>query len=106
MRALFGCDGATRDPWFIICPACGGGGCDDCTEGQMLFHRCPGHEMSGHEAEVISTWALVFKHRTWPAAGGLDDQAAWFVDAVTFLDKERAAYNEREIKRSQNRGRA
>lgn len=98
MRRLFGCDERAPEPWFIECPLCVDG-CDYCDDGEIHFHRCPTHEMSGEEMEIISTWGLLREHKTWPVAGGLDDQAAWFVEAVRFLDQEAAAFRAREMKR-------
>lgn len=70
----------------------------------MLFARCPVHELEGSEFEVLRMWTLLRNHKTWPAAGGIDDQAAWFVDAVTFLDSEGAAFKVREQKRMSTNG--
>lgn len=73
-----------------------------CDGGEIVFYRCPSHVMQGDVMQVIKVWALLREHKTWPATGGLDDQAAWFVDAVSFLDQEAAAYRRREMERMKN----
>lgn len=98
MRRLFGCDERAPEPWYIDCPLCVGG-CEECNEGELYFYRCPSHEMTGEEFKIIGTWNLLREHGTWPVAGGLDDQANWFVEAVQFLNQEAAAYKAREMER-------
>lgn len=64
--------------------------------------RCPNFYLSGQEMEVINAWATLRQHKSWPVFGGVDDQSAWFVDAVRFLDQEAAAHKERELERLKN----
>ena len=47
----------------------------------------------------MQAYSLLRAHKAWPVAGGIDSQAAWFVEAVSFLDRERSAWQEREMKR-------
>jgi hypothetical protein len=100
-REIFGCDERIEDPWFIECPFCDEG-CDECEEGNILFYRCPNHYLSGTEMEVIREWSTLKEHKTWPVLGGTDDQAAWFMDAVRFLDQEASAFKERQRERSKH----
>lgn len=53
--------------------------------------------------DSIREWQIVKLHKLWPRRGGLDNQSAWFVDAVSFLDGELAAKQERERKSAEAR---
>lgn len=89
-RAVLGCDGPGTDRTMI--PSLDG-------MTTVALDRCPNHYVTPMVREVIRAWAMVEKHGIWPVAGGLDDQAAVFVDAVSFLDGEAARYREEDRKK-------
>lgn len=99
LRRSWGCDKATADPiaWFE-CPECDGQmpSCPTCrgdSKGVPL-HRCPSKIVPPEALEVFEL-VRVFELGVLPAKGGLWDQAATFVDAITWALCEREKYRER-----------
>ncbi len=68
------------------CPACDGEGCEECDDGQYKVIGCP----NAYCREVIPAVNMVdlFEKGLPPIAGGVLDQAAWFIDCVRVFANE------------------
>ena len=62
---------------FIECPNCRGASCEHCTDGRIRLAGCPQREI---DPECITLFEL-FEKGVMPVAGGVLDQAGWFVKA-------------------------
>ena len=78
--------GTEAEPIDIECPACNGGGCDQCDEGYYRVIGCP----NGYCGDMKRAIPLIdlFNKGMAPVAGGVLDQAAWFIDAVRVFEHE------------------
>lgn len=62
----------------------------------LRLTRCPSFYVPADAAEVLRAWTMLRLTRTWPRAGGTEDQAAVFVEAVRYLETLRAQHEEEE----------
>jgi len=83
------------------CPACGGGGCDECDEGRLRLDGCPRRRVTDRDEvwDVIDC-SLMLKRGMPPVAGGLLDQARVFAEAARFVLSEYARHEAEEIERA------
>lgn len=101
-REAWGCDERAEDPIVAECTC--ESGCGLCQGERVIrFHRCPSHRLTPKIAEAVFAWRRLRKHRTWPDAGGVGDQSAWFVDAVDILDAELARAEKREREKAERK---
>lgn len=107
LRAEYGCDAPARGPvLYVTCSACWGRGCDECEDGSLGLHRCPGKLVDGRRDVQRVFWHL--QQDELPSSGGLADQAGTFIEARRIyqhergvIDRERAEKEERERIRQQ-----
>lgn len=81
--------GTPQEPILIECPKCAGEGCEECDEGRVAIDGCPNQFCRdvGRTVPMID----LFHKGLPPVAGGVLDQAAWFLEAARYLDAEEAA---------------
>lgn len=87
--------GTNNEPIEIECPACNGGGCDQCTQGHFRVDGCPNRfcDGMGQFIELVD----LFGEGLPPIAGGALDQAASFLEAARrFKTEETKAKAERK----------
>lgn len=107
LRADYGCDGPARVPvLYVSCSTCWGHGCAECDDGSFALYRCPGKLVEGRSDVSRAFWYL--QQEELPAAGGLADQAATYIEARRIyqhergvIDRERAEKEAREELRRQ-----
>lgn len=73
----------------IECVACGGAGCDHCTQGYFVLSECP-QEYIG--AEIIGDINIVAacENGVLPVAGGLLDQSQYYLELSNAMKSEMA----------------
>ena len=72
----------------IECPICDGiSECDQCSNGMILLDRCPRESMPAAFIYAVNL-AGSSGSGDWPVAGGLLDQATWFLELKQNLDAE------------------
>lgn len=90
-------------PTSIECPECGGFGtindrgdeCQHCSGGHFDLTTCP-YRFCGSHLE-LSHFAGLAENGLLPEAGGLNDQANWFIQAHKYLISQRNGIKTREI---------
>jgi hypothetical protein len=89
-------EGTETEPIEIECPACNGGGCDECKEGSIIVLGCPNQYCK----EVIPAIRLfdLFDKGMAPVAGGALDQSAMFLEAATILERDEAKIKAEQAK--------
>jgi hypothetical protein len=78
--------GTDQEPIEIECPACDGGGCNECTFGMVRIDGCPNAYC--REMVPLVELADLFEKGIPPIAGGALDQSAWFLKAVKILSSD------------------
>lgn len=78
--------GTEQEPIEIECPACNGGGCDECDEGSFKVIDCPNKYC--RDVVQVANLADLFGKGILPVAGGALDQSAWFMEAVNVLERD------------------
>jgi len=73
----------------LTCAACGGFGCGECTDGQITIVGCPLGQVPAAVWAVVEAAGLL-EQGLAPAAGGLLDQAAGFLDAARLISAEKS----------------
>jgi hypothetical protein len=68
------------------CPTCEGGGCEHCNDGRFEIPGCPNRYI-GELVPAINMVDMFYKGLP-PVAGGVLDQAAWFVSMAEMLTAE------------------
>jgi len=68
------------------CPACDGVGCDQCDEGSVGVTECPNKYC--RDIAPLVPLADMLDKGLLPIAGGLLDQAAWFIQAARLLERD------------------
>jgi hypothetical protein len=86
--------GTEQEPIEMQCPCCNGEGCSECQMGMIQIIGCPNRYCST-VADVVRM-SEFFDKGLPPVAGGLLDQSAWFLDAVSVLRRDEA-----EMRRNQ-----
>jgi hypothetical protein len=100
-RREWGCDGdSVRPVGLIRCWACYGSGCGECDRGRRPIYRCPRASVSRFAVDALRLLAL-YEQGAFPAAGGLMDQAAAYVEAMQCLTVEVSRARDEESKRWQ-----
>lgn len=98
LRKEWGCDEpAARSTWTLTCWRCGGEDekCEVCAGRREVDQfRCP-QSMAGPHERAVCASADLLEVGILPVAGGWEDQAATFCDAVRIALHERAGYRER-----------
>ena len=87
---------------MIECPVCGGGGCDQCSDGKFRIEQCP-RDMMGSRFVRLVNLAAVCGGGDWPVAGGLLDQSASFLALKQRLDSEINQIDHEELERGKRR---
>lgn len=79
------------------CPICDGkgGDCQQCVNGRVHIDRCP-REYVGEGMTDAINMATMSGNGDWPVAGGIVDQAAWFVGLKHALDNQIAKIENEE----------
>lgn len=72
---------------MIECWLCDGDGCNDCEDGYKPIRECPRQFVGYKVTEAVNIAALCGKG-TFPEAGGLLDQSAWFISLYQSLTAE------------------
>lgn len=85
------------NPVKIECPICDGTKCAECTDGFFDLICCARHYADNELVEAINMTALVDKG-FWPVAGGILDQANYFVNLYQFVTSEQSRIDEERIK--------
>lgn len=100
LRAEWGCDGPSAEPWgYLGCPFCAGDSpeCTACAgTGQIPQSECPHRVVTERELGLIAAFAMV-ENGVLPDPGGWNDQAATFVSAYPFGAREIHSYRERAL---------
>lgn len=88
--------------WDALCGACLGDGCGECKKGFIKQTARPYSLITEEGADLFRAYAWFKNYGTMPAAGGLAQQSAAFVDAVEFCDSVHAAYARARDKRNED----
>ena len=88
---------------MIECPACDGGGCPHCKDGEVIVDRCPIRTIPRIVFEVIRDARRYYKHGLAPVHGGTRDQAALFLAAADFVEGEDAQGEHEEYEAAMRR---
>jgi hypothetical protein len=88
---------------LVKCPSCEGTGkaadgkakCEHCIDGDFELTKCP-YQYVGHYAELSHLCQLWTESGLAPVAGGVMDQAAWFVQAQKTLAAQKNAIQAKE----------
>lgn len=101
-RSEWGCDAERKQPVSVIrCWWCFGVGCSECNStGKRPIYRCPRASVSRFAVDALRLLAL-YEQGAFPAAGGLMDQAAAYVEAMQCLTVEVSRARDEESKRWQ-----
>lgn len=98
----------------IECPICKGTGkgvtlspekslpCPHCQDGQFIIPGCP-QTYIGSEIAGAANLASMCGQGDWPVAGGLLNQAAWFVEFKRKLDADINQIQDEEIEKNAKR---
>lgn len=63
--------------------------CELCRgQGRIEVPGCPRRALTEEACEFVESHALLAEHKTWPVAGGTQDQAAVFLAAVSSIDAD------------------
>ncbi len=81
----------------VECPCCNGAGCDQCSDGQFRLTSCGRKFVGGEMVRAINLANMADRHL--PAAGGLLEQSAWFVDLWQTMGSEQALIDADRIER-------
>lgn len=70
--------------------------CDLCRGmGRIDIAGCPRRAVTDDVRECLEAYVMLSEHKTWPVAGGTQDQASGFLAAVAAIDGEVAVYRNR-----------
>lgn len=78
--------GTEAEPTEIECPLCGGGGCDQCSDGWFVVDGCPNKFCS--DMAYLPQFIDLFQKGLPPVAGGSLDQSQSFLDAAEQLSND------------------
>lgn len=90
------CKGKNGQRVMLECPECDGEGsigekdCETCGgSGEVQLTRCS-HEETASIVDLVACIELFLDHGLAPIAGGVLDQAAWFIAAAKYYETQRA----------------
>lgn len=110
VRREFGCDGpvsmyyerAPRPAVLYITCECGGKDpeCQRCARGNMPLYHCPRRLLEAHPSggDVLRAFRACQHYPLLPASGGVAEQTAGFMEALSIYDSERHSIDERKRK--------
>jgi hypothetical protein len=76
----------------MLCGACLGDGCKECSRGFIKQQARPYSLVTEEGADMFQAYCWFMNYGTLPTAGGLAQQSAAFVDAVNFCDSVHTAF--------------
>lgn len=76
----------------MLCPACLGDGCKECSKGFIRQTVRPGALLSAEGRDLFDAYCWLKNYGVLPTPGGFLDQPAAFLDAVEWCDGVHSAY--------------
>lgn len=86
-----------QSPAEIECPVCGGAGCSECERGWFTVTECPSRYIGQELIQDIQVVTCSEHHL--PAAGGILDQTAWWMELTTTLQSDEAKIRDDKYRR-------